>query len=303
MTLSQKKMAMEWAIEQHAQAQVGMLADAIVLRLGLSAAIDPLRIARDEQPILRVGGRNFRNRFDGKLTYDRSKNCFLLMYNTKYDVGYARGHHHPRTRFSISHELAHYFIEHHHAYLRHDGKPHPSLNEFRSIAKIEREADAFAASLLLPTHLVRPEVNKGELSLGRLDCISDAFQTSLVSTAIRCVRLSDFPCAVAGIRDGEVSWMFPSEPLIKAGLYPRRGGLPPNARVSWTGFLAGTEDRVRADGRVRDWFYTYEREHLESVFVTEDYAPVPVLGTLLALLTLDESDVFPDDEHEEDHDD
>lgn len=296
--MSQKKMAMEWAAEQHAQEQAGKLADAIVLRLGLSAPVDPLRIAKDERPVLRVGGRNFRNRFDGKLTYDRAKKCFLLMYNTKYDVGYTRGPHHPRTRFSISHELAHYFIEHHHAYLRQDGKPHPSVNEFRSVATIEREADAFAASLLLPTHLIRSRVNKAELSLSRLDRISEDFQTSLVSTTIRCVRLSDFPCAVAGIRGGELAWMFPSEALIKAGLYPRRGHLPTNASAPWVEFLSGAEDRSQDDGRVRDWFRTYEREQLEAVYVREEYVPAQVLGTLLVLLTLDERDVFPDEDEE-----
>lgn len=296
-------MAMEWAAEQHAQEQAGKQADAIVLRLGLSPAVDPLRIARDERPVLRVGGRNFRNRFDGKLTYDCSKKCFLLMYNTKYDVGYTRGPHHPRTRFSISHELAHYFIEHHHAYLRQDGKPHPSVNEFRSIAKIETEADSFAASLLLPTHLVRPRVNKSELSLARLDRISGDFQSSLVSTAIRCVRLSDFPCAVAGIRGGEVAWMFPSEALIKAGLYPRRGHLPTNASDPWTEFRSGAEDRNQNDGRVRDWFRAYEREHLETVYVREEYVPVQLLGTLLVLLTLDERDVLPDEDEDDDYED
>lgn len=294
---------MEWMKEQHLQGMAGKLADDIALRLQVRNPVDPLAIARTEEPFLRAGGRNLGNRYDGKLEYHRRINRFLLFFNTKYDVRLPPGEHHPRTRFSICHELGHFFLDHHRAYFMRGGKPHRSTSEYLTGLQVEREADAFAASLLLPTHLLRPTVNKGELSLERLDGISGAFQTSLLSTAIRCVRLSDFPCAVAGIRDGEIAWMFPSEPLIKAGLYPRRGHLPPNARDPWTEFLAGTEDRGQADGTVRDWFCTYEREQLETVNVTEEYVPVQVLGTLLVLLKLDEGDVFPDEGDEEDFDD
>ena len=156
---TQKKTKMEREAEQFALKKVGWQADALIKRLNLSAAIDPLRVAKEEYPFLRAGGRDFGDRFDGKLRYASDKKCFVLMYNTKYDALCPPGKHHARTRFSIAHELGHYFIEHHHAYLTHGGKTHASINEFRSNIMIEREADAFAASLLLPTHLISPIVN------------------------------------------------------------------------------------------------------------------------------------------------
>ena len=87
-----------WRAEQAAQFRAGQQADALIRRLGLSYSIDPLQVARDELPRLRVGGRNFANRFDGKLKYLSKDHCFALMYNTKYDVGLPDGTHHPRTR-------------------------------------------------------------------------------------------------------------------------------------------------------------------------------------------------------------
>lgn len=291
---------MEWTAEKNRLLMAGREADAVVEQLGLTAPIDPLAIVRSEKPLLRAGGRDFGDRFDGKLEYNREKNCFLLFYNTKYDT--APGVHHPRTRFSIAHELGHYFLDKHHAYLMRSQKSHPSKGEFRSDNPIEREADSFAASILLPIRLARPIINRDELSVDRISHIADHFNASLVSTMFRCVALSDFPCAVAGIRGGEVAWMFPSEPLIKAGVYPNKYFLPANAQEPWAEFQVGVGDRSENEGRVRDWFTTYDRDDLAAVYVTEEYIPVQSMGTLLVLLTMDEGDLFAeeDDEYEDD---
>ena len=45
---------------------------------------------------------------------------------------------------------------------------------------------------------------------------------------------------------------------------------------------------------MRDRFNTYDRDDRGRVFVTEEYIPVASMGTLLALITMDESDVFPE---------
>ena len=281
----------QWKIEQSATSKAGLLADTLIRRLNVSYPIDPLRIAKDEHPRLRAGGRDFGDRFDGKLRYDRKKRCFALMYNSKYDLGFPSGTHHPRTRFSISHELGHYYLEHHHAYLSHEGKSHASINEFRSTNIIEREADSFAASLLLPTHLLKPIVNSGELSVSRLKGIADDFHTSLVSTAIRCVQLSHFPCALVGIRQGAKEWTFPSPALIDAGIYPHRSSLPKDAKQIWAEFQAGAFESSQREGRICEWFNTYDKSSLDRVFVTEEYIPVGSMCTLLVLVTLDENDV------------
>ena len=288
--------------EQNRLQLAGNEADAIVERLGLQAPIDPLTIVRSERPFLRAGGRDLGNRYDGRLEYHRDKNRFLLFFNTKYDLGLPPGRHHPRTRFSIGHELGHYFLERHRAYLMRKGRPHPSAGEFRSDVMMEREADSFSASILLPTRLARPLVNSDELSLARLAEIADHFQASLVSTMFRSVLLSDFPCAIAGIRNGQLAWMFPSDPLIQAGIYPSNGALPGNAGEPWTLFQQGIATSSESEGRVRDWFQTYDRDHLDRVYVTEEYLPVPSMGTLLVLLTLDEADLFNLDDGESDYD-
>jgi IrrE N-terminal-like domain len=289
---------MEWMAESNRLLTAGREADAVVERLGLSAPVDPLAIVRSEKPFLRAGGSDFGNRYDGMLEYHRSKNRFLLFYNTKYDVAALPGTHHPRTRFSIGHELGHYFLERHRAYLMKFGRAHPSKGEFRSDLIVEKEADSFAASILLPTKLARPMINSAELSVKRISDIAGRFNASFVCTTFRSVALSDFPCAVAGIRGGEVAWMFPSDALIKAGIYPNKPFLPANAREPWAEFQVGVANQSENEGRVREWFKVYDKEDLNRVHVTEEYIPVTSTGTLLVLLTMDESDVFPEDEEE-----
>ena len=273
--MSPKKTNIDWQAEQHRQEMAGKQADALVARLKLTTPIDPFKVVASEHPILKAGGRDFKNSFDGKLKFIREKNRFLLFYNTKYDAGLPSGCFHPRTRFSIAHELGHYFIDQHHKYLRRGGKPHPSSSEFRSDVQMEREADAFAASLLLPTPIVRPIVNKGELSLDALDDIARDFKTSLVSTTIRSVCLSDFPCAVAGIRSGRIAWMFPSDQLIKGGCYPGKKVVEsPSAKERWEAYRIGVNDRATVDGMARHWFQMFDREEdLYSIYVTEHYLP------------------------------
>ena len=299
MTTNRKMTPLDWKTEQWAQYKAGQLADAIVRRRGLSSPIDPLVVAKEEFPRLRVGGRDFGNRFDGNLRYVADKRCFVLMFNTKHDRGFPQGSHHPRTRFTIAHELGHYFIEHHHAYLTHGGKTHASINEFHSVLKIEREADAFAASLLLPSHLIEPLINVSSPSLAQIEDIAHQFETSYVSTAIRAVQLSHFPCALAGIRDGSLAWMFSSESLIEAGIYPNRRILPQNAEDAWAEFIAGTDDQLENEGRVGNWFNTYDNDELNGVYVTEEYLPVRSMGTLLVLLVMEEDDFFSSEDDDE----
>ncbi len=289
---------MEWMTEKNRLRTAGKEADAIVERLNLSAPIDPLTIIRSEKPFLRAGGADFGDRYDGMLEYHRNKNRFLLFYNTKYDTGYSLGDHHPRTRFSISHELGHYFLNRHRAYLMKSLTPHPSKGEFHSDIVVEREADSFAASILLPTYLARPMVNQAELSVERISEIAEHFRASLVSTMFRAVALSDFPCAVAGIRSGEVTWMFPSDALIEGGIYPSKGFLPVNAQEPWAEFQVGVLDRYEDEGKVRDWFNVYDKDYLETIHVIEEYVPVASMSTLLVLLTMEESDVFLEEEEE-----
>lgn len=242
--------------------------------------------------MLLVRSGDYRSKFDGQIEYHRADNRFLLFYNTKYDDPQT-GEHHPRTRFSFGHELGHYFIERHRAYLMKGGPAHGSRSEFLSDVSVEREADSFAAGLLMPSRLMRPHVNSGELSFRRVEEIARISKTSLVSTTIRSVSLSDFPCAVVGIREEAVAWSFLSSSLIETGCYPLAGRspMPPSARRLWNQVAASPRQRPECDGLLRDWFRTYDRDSLSNLLVHVEAKWVESMATLLVLITADEEDL------------
>lgn len=294
-----KKTRLEWAEIRNRQNKAIDRAAEVLGALRMTAApVDPLAVAASETPLLSAVGADFRDRFDGQLEYHRSKNRFLLFYNTKYDTHAPAGEHHPRTRFSVAHELGHYFIEAHGAFLRRTGKSHPSRGEFLSDRTIETEADAFAAGLLMPTSLLAPMVNEGEMSFADIETWARAFKTSVTSTARRAVELSDFPCALIGVREGRVAYSFHSQAMIDGGCYPRPRGsdLPPDARSKWQAFVDGNLSEGKGQALARDWCQTYDNDRAAGAPVYEYYHGVPSIGTLLALLIIPEEELFPDEE-------
>ena len=110
---------LEWKATETILERASQAAEDVIVDITLP--IDPLAVARVEgRRLLRCHGDDFGDAFDGQLKYHASRRCFVLLYNTKYDQGIENGHH-PRTRFSIAHELGHYFLDKHRAYLMSGG--------------------------------------------------------------------------------------------------------------------------------------------------------------------------------------
>lgn len=296
----------DWEARESRQIRAGHLADTIVTELSLTAPIDPLEIVRSESPLILVEGGNFRNAYDGKLKYVRSARRFLLFYNDKYDKGLPAGEHHPRTRFSIAHELGHYFIEAHHRYLIGGGTSHGSRSEFRNDNTIEREADSFAASILLPRRLAEPAFNSKSLSVDLISEIATRFNASVLCTAFRAVRLSDDPCALVGIRNGRIAWMFRSDSLARAGLYPRKEKdlVSQAALRQWQLFPNAAKSTAPTRTNADSWFEPYERaDKYRDVEVNEYFLPIPIMDTLVVVLTIHYDDLFLEDRASEGFDD
>ncbi len=85
---------------------------------------------------------------------------------------------------------------------------------------------------------------------------------------------------------------------MKAGCYPRRDpGLRSKSAVEqWAAFRRGDARDTEKETSLGSWFETYDRDHLDDVLVTEQYLPIPVMGTVLVLVTMDEPDFFDEED-------
>ncbi len=284
--------SLKYRIQKNREKRAGQFAEEILEAAGLlSLPVDPLALAATEAPRLKVAGGDFKDHFDGLLEYHPKKNKFFLLYNTKYDRPFED--HRPRTRFSIAHELGHFYLEHHRAFLLLDGRSHYSSGEFAVDDRIEREADAFAASLLMPKALIHPLVNQGELTPERIKAIKEQCHTSLTSMAIRSVSCSDYPCDIVAIQNGRVAWRFPSEALIEGKCYPldkKEALRSKNAQRAWQAFKKEESVEEYGEGPKTDWFRSYGPAS-RSIIVSEHYMPIPPMNMLLVLLTISEEDL------------
>lgn len=151
--------------------------------------------------------------FDGMLEY--AKGRFHIYCNLYYSRTPESG----RARFTLAHELGHYFIDSHRNALVSGKMPaHGSRSDFQSKNEIERQADSFASTLLLPTERMKLRQQVVAFGLAGIRALSQEFQTSLSSTAIRYTHLSSRPCAVIRWTQEGVSWMVVSPQMWDQGV-------------------------------------------------------------------------------------
>src|SRR5690606_11048296 len=106
--------------------------------------------------------------FDGMTVY--SNDQFYIHLNTdnsnREDT--------ERGRFTLAHELGHYFIDAHRIGLKRGVlKPHPTLINKKRFNSIEREADYFASCLLMPEIRFKQDVFKKKFSFQLIDNLCD----------------------------------------------------------------------------------------------------------------------------------
>jgi hypothetical protein len=117
-------------------------------------------------------------------------------------------------RFTIAHELGHYFLAGHYKHIFAGGNSrHVSDSGYSSDDPFEREADAFAASLLMPPELFKAACARIAPGLKAIETLSEKCVTSLTATAIRYADLSDDPVAVIASKDNRVQFAFMSDLL------------------------------------------------------------------------------------------
>lgn len=150
--------------------------------------------------------------FDGLLEHQAGRfhiYCNLDRVQTK---------HSPRARFTLAHELGHFFLDDHRNALAAGLVPsHPSQCDFQSRNPVEIEADHFAAALLMPTKQFARAARAKTRGLGAILSLAEQFGTSVTSTALRYVRLDVAPCAVVKWNPDGFAWKWCAPSMAEAG--------------------------------------------------------------------------------------
>jgi hypothetical protein len=109
-----------------------------------------------------------------------------------------------RARFTLGHELGHFFIdEHRNALASGRVLAHPSKCEYESGLEVEMEADTFASNLLMPQARFLNRAKAGKVGLPTILDLATYFDASVTSVAVRYVKADIVPCAlVKWARDG-----------------------------------------------------------------------------------------------------
>lgn len=203
-------------------------------------------------------------------------------------------------RFSIAHELGHYFISGHHEALLSEGL-HLSRAGFVTPDPYEQEADYFAAALLMPERPFRRAIDDHEPGLTCIEALRKECDTSITATAIRYSALSRDGVAVISSRGSEIDWCFLSDGIKQArGLsYLRKGTPVPNQSLTYD--FNSAPENVRTgrkdvgEGLLSDWL-----EGDRKYRVTEEVIGLGSYGRTLTVLTCKALSVRPEEDGEED---
>jgi hypothetical protein len=230
--------------------------------------VKPLEIAREEE--IELAPSQYGIGFDARIEY-------LPLYD-----GYAIYYQEPgpfrnagRVNFSLAHELGHFYLPEHRKRLR-ARKMHNSQSDYCSKDPAEKEADRFAANLLMPEELFIADVHhhyRGYCTLKNIRDMAERLGTSVTSTAIRYCDCGIDATMVIISRDGIVDWSWASEDMKRLTMYWAPAGMPipedsKTADLYTAREIGGTDEIVEGSVDSHVWFEWPKRDTLweEAMF-------------------------------------
>ena len=221
----------------------------------------------------------------------RSGDEFAIIYATYIDsIGFQH--------FSIAHELGHYMLDGHPEHVFRHGGEHASHAGFEATDHIEREADYFAACLLMPKELCRSLIGRSRDGLEAVLHIAKECETSLTAAALRYAEIGRLPVGIVQAHQGKVEF---------CAAYPMQahvGWARPllrNAKVpadSATSRLSQDQEAILQSGedsdssQASDWFPGAD----SNAGLIEEVIGLGKFGRTLTVLTLAPNAAGKDDE-------
>jgi hypothetical protein len=193
-------------------------------------------------------------------------------------------------RFTVAHELGHYFLPGHPEQLFPNGDGvHRSRSGFISQDRYERQADQFAAALLMPEKLFSDAIDDAGQGFPAVKSLASLCNTSITSTAIRFMNFTDDPMAVIVSSKDRVEYCFLSERLkdLRGLEWLKKGDLiaPRSATAKFNKDSANISEARQSDGCcwLDEWF-----DGAPQIEMNEDVVGLGNYGKTLTVLFTDE---------------
>jgi Zn-dependent peptidase ImmA (M78 family) len=207
-------------------------------------------------------------------------------------------------RFSVAHELGHYFLEGHVDHVLATNGVHVSHAGFVSADPYEMEADQFAAGLLMPSDLFKRALNKHACGVPSIEALAALCRTSLTATAIRYAELCDAATAVILSTGSQIDYCGLSDTMKSLKqLTWLRNGSPVPSKTATSAFNSkpnrvANAERVEIEIDILDWL-----GGIRSLQATETVIGLGSYGRTLTVLTcpslVDETYQEEDDDSDE----
>ena len=200
-------------------------------------------------------------------------------------------------RFTVAHELGHYFLPGHPEEILKTASIHLSRFGFsQGTSSIELEADHFAAGLLMPSRLVGGVIGNSRIGLEGILALSQQAECSITASAIRAAECSDYPMAIVVSAGEEISYAFLSESFKRLDrlAYLRKGTpLPPTHTLAFNRDTQNVKFAKSICGltNLSEWFSCRRRLELDEEIIG--------LGNYGYTLTVLSSDELIDDREDE----
>jgi len=260
-----------------------------------SLPVDPFLIAADHDIVV-----------EPKPDTEPGVSGMLLRHGDVFGILYAT--HIPSEgfqRFSVGHELGHYFLDGHIDHVLPEDGVHASHAGFVSADPYELEADHFSAGLLMPDHLFRRALSRAGQGLAAVESVAGLCRTSLTATAIRYAELTDDAAAVVVSTGKTIDYCFLSDAIKSLPqLTWLRKDTPVPQETATARFNADPDrvanaDRAATDADVMDWL-----GGTRSIEVVEEIIGLGSYGKTLTVLTCPSfvDIAYQDEDEDEDSD-
>lgn len=193
---------------------------------------------------------DYKEYFDGMLVWN-NLDFFIHLNTTKGNLPTTK-----RGRFTLAHELGHYFIDAHRESLaRGILQSHPSNQSLIHNSTMENQADYFAACLLMPEERLRAQTIRRKFSLDIIKDLSNSFDVSLTSALLRFLEIGTHDIMIVFSQDNTVKWAKRSERFPKVANKFKVGGSLPPTSVAGESFLKRDAKYTTAESvSLDDWF-------------------------------------------------